>query len=113
MKKDNTIYIRHILESIKDMENSVKNISKENFGMEKDVRDANIRRLEVIGEATKNISDDFKKKYPKIEWKKIAGARDILIHAYFSVDIDLIWDIIKKDLPKLKEEIEKILEKEK
>jgi len=65
-----------------------------------------------MGEASKNIPEPFRKKYPKIPWKKISGTRDILIHAYFGVDSDLMWKIIKNDLSVLKKQIEKILEKE-
>ena len=66
----------------------------------------------MIGEAAKNVSLKTKNEYPEIEWKKIAGTRDVLIHAYFSVDLDLVWTIIKKDLKILKKQIEKILQKE-
>jgi uncharacterized protein with HEPN domain len=67
--------------------------------------DATVRRIEIIGEAVKNISEEYKNKHPKINWKQIAGTRDVLIHAYFRVDMELIWDIIQSDLKKLKTEI--------
>ncbi len=65
-----------------------------------------IRSLEVIGEAVKNLSDKFKVDNPKLDWKKIAGLRDILIHHYFGVDWDILWDIIKNKLPTLEGVIE-------
>ena len=102
---ENIIYIKHILDAIHDIEESITGLTRLEFKKSKDKRDATIRRLEIIGEATKNISEDIKKKYPNVEWRKIAGTRDIIIHAYFSVDIDIIWDIIKKDLPILKSQI--------
>ena len=68
-----------------------------------------IRNLEIIGEAVKQLPADIKRKYHKIEWKKIAGLRDILIHAYFGVDIEILWDIIKTKLPELKKETHNIL----
>ena len=64
----------------------------------------------MIGEAVKNVPLDFRKKYPSIEWKAIAGTRDIMIHAYFDVDYDAVWDIAKKDLPALKKEVKRILD---
>ena len=71
--------------------------------------DAVIRNLEIIGEAVKNISPEFRKKHLGIPWSKIAKTRDKLIHKYFGVDLELTWDIIKKDLPDLKEKIKNIL----
>jgi len=78
---------------------------------DKNLRDATVRRLEIIGEEVKNIPDYFRKKYIDIEWKKIAGTKDIMIHAYFNVDLDIVWKIVKDDLPLLKRQIEQILEK--
>ena len=101
-------YIKHILDAINDTENSVKDLSKKEFEESKDVKDATIRRIEVIGEAAKNISNKLKENYPNIVWKKITGARDRMIHAYFSVDLDIVWEIVKKDLPQLKKQIQKI-----
>jgi len=109
-KRIDSVFIAHILDSIEDIEESASDLSKEGFIGSKDLKDATIRRIEIIGEAVKNISDSTKKKYPKIEWKKIAGTRDRLIHAYFSVDLDIMWDIIKHGLPELKEQVLKIKE---
>lgn len=103
-------YIQHILDAIKDIEKSVKNISEEQFVKNKDIKDSNIRRLEIIGEAVKKISDFLKEKYPKIPWKEIAGTRDKMIHQYFGVDLEIVWNIITKEIPKLKKEIKKIKE---
>ena len=75
------------------------------------IQDAVIRRLEIIGEAVKNIPFSFRKEYPKIPWKKISGLRDILIHEYFGVDMRLVWRITKKDMPEFKKRISDILEK--
>ncbi len=69
-----------------------------------------VRSLEVIGEATKNLSDSFRKKHPQIRWKDIAGLRDVLIHQYFGIDYRSVWDIVKNKIPKLKEQIEGIVE---
>ncbi len=106
---ENPPYLKHILDSINDIEDSIKGFSLEEFKRNKDVKDACIRRIEIIGEAAKNISKEFKEKYPKIEWAKIAGTRDVMIHAYFNVDLDIVWEIIDNDIPKLKKEISKIL----
>ena len=109
MKKDSTIFLRHILDEITKIENSTKEISRTEFKKELDIHDAVIRRIEIIGEAAKNLPKTTKDNHPEIEWKKIAGTRDVLIHAYFSIDLDLVWGIVKKDLPKLKKQIQNIL----
>ena len=111
-KHENLPYLKHIMDAISDIENSVKNLSKGKFKRNKDTRDATVRRIEIIGEAVKNISKELKDKHPEIEWARIAGTRDIMIHAYFSVDLDIVWDIVKKDLPELKKKIKAILEGE-
>jgi len=67
-----------------------------------------IRNLEIIGEAAKNIPKEFRSKHGEIEWNKISGLRDILIHEYFGVDLDILWDIIQNKLPDLKRKISKI-----
>jgi len=101
-------YINHILDAIKDIEESIEDISREEFEKNKDIKDANIRRIEVIGEAVKNLSKDIKEKYNEIEWNKIIGTRDKMIHHYFGVNLDILWDIIKISIPDLKIKILKI-----
>lgn len=108
--KNDKVYLLHIIEEINKIEKSIDSKDKSAFLSDVDIIDATVRRIEIIGEATKNISRKLKDKHPNIEWKKIAGTRDILIHAYFSVDNDLIWDIITKDLKVLKDMITNILE---
>lgn len=102
------IFIEHILDMIRDINHSIQEITKERFITNIDKRDANIRRLETIGEAVKNISDALKKQHSEVEWKIIAGFRDVIIHKYFDVDLDIVWNIIELDLPKLKDKLEKI-----
>ena len=107
-KKEDLVFIKHILNAINDLLSSIKSLSKKEFIESKDIKDATIRRIEIIGEAVKNISEETKNRYPKIEWKKIIGTRDRLIHAYFNVDLDITWDIIKHNIPILKNQILKI-----
>ncbi|MDP2672809.1 MAG: DUF86 domain-containing protein [Nanoarchaeota archaeon] len=113
MKKDSLIFIGHILETINDIEESVKGLSKEQFEKNKDIKDSNIRRLEIIGETTKNLPKEFTKKYLNIPWKDISGMRDKIIHHYFGIDLEEIWKVIQKDLPELKKQINDILKIEK
>ncbi|MDD4900884.1 MAG: DUF86 domain-containing protein [Patescibacteria group bacterium] len=109
MDKDNTIFLGHILESINWIKVYVQGMSKDNFFSSVKDQDAVFRRLEIIGEAAKNIDDSFKFLHSNIPWRKMAGLRDKLIHEYFGVSLELTWDTIKKDLPELKKEIEILL----
>lgn len=110
IKHEDIPYVEHILEAIKDIQKSVGNLSKNQFSNNKDKKDANVRRLEIIGEASKNLSNNLREKHKDIEWNKIIGARNRIIHKYSDVDLDILWNIIKKDLPKLKEQVERIKE---
>ncbi|MEK6933176.1 MAG: HepT-like ribonuclease domain-containing protein [Nanoarchaeota archaeon] len=109
-KHENIPYIEDILAAITDIQESIKGFSKDKFLSNKDKKDANVRRLEIIGGASKNLSNELKEEHKEIEWDKIIGTRNRIIHAYSNVDIDILWGIIKKDLPKLKKQIEKIKE---
>ena len=113
MKKDPLIFIKHILESIDKIEAFSKNLSKKTLSKNELKQYAIIRAIEVIGESVKNLPDSLKNKYPNIPWKEIAGTRDKMIHHYFGVDLNIVWDIISKEIPKLKEDIKDILKKEK
>ncbi|MEK6809334.1 MAG: DUF86 domain-containing protein [Nanoarchaeota archaeon] len=106
------LYIKDILDTIELIEKFMSNISKENFFKDKEKQYAVARAIEIIGEATKQLASNFKKKYPKTEWKGIAGMRDILIHAYFGVDLEKVWYTIKEELPVLKKQIQQILKAE-
>jgi uncharacterized protein with HEPN domain len=108
MKRDIGLFIEDILNSIKNIEEFSKNLDKDSFSKDNLRQSAIIRQLEIIGEAVKNMPLSFRTKYPKIAWKDIAGFRDVLSHAYFGVNLDRVWKIIESDLPKLKEEINKI-----
>lgn len=105
MKKDDSIFIDHILESIELIEGYAKGATLEDFLLSSQMQDAVIRRIEIIGEAVKNISADFKKKHPDIPWKEIAGMRDIVAHEYFAVDMHLAWKVAKRDIKELKKKL--------
>lgn len=113
MTKHTTLpYLEHIRDAIKDIESFAKGLTKSRFLKNKLKQSAIIRQLEIIGEASKNIPKNFREKYREVEWKKMAGTRDKIIHHYFGIDLNAVWDIVKKDLPGLKKKIESILEEE-
>lgn len=107
--KHDLLFIDHIIESIELIEEYLKDISEKEFWCLSQVQDAVIRRVEVIGEAVKNISNTTKRKYPGVPWKKIAGMRDVLIHDYFGIDYSIVWNTCKSSLPELKEQLLKVL----
>ncbi|HLC20201.1 MAG TPA: DUF86 domain-containing protein [Candidatus Nanoarchaeia archaeon] len=107
---DDIPYVLHILEAIHNIEKSIKDCSQSEFAVNTDMKDANVRRIEIIGEAAKNISPSTKQKYADVNWKEIVGTRDKMIHHYFGVNYDIIWDILKRDIPKLKKTILKMKE---
>ena len=109
MKKEPLIFIKHILESIENIEDFMKGVSRNHFLRNKEKQNAVIREIEIIGEAAKNIPAGFRRKNADIPWKDISGMRDKLIHHYFGVNLETVWKAIKEDLPDLKEKIEKIL----
>ena len=110
MKRYITLFLEDILDSINAIEKFSENIDREELDSNRLKQSAIIREIEIIGEATKNIPENFRKIYPNVEWKKIAGLRDIIIHAYFEIDLDIVWKVIKKDFPELKIKILKIKE---
>lgn len=103
-------YLRHILAEVDYLvENSV-GLQKAEFLESETLRRAFVRSLEVIGEAAKKVPEDFRLAHPNVEWRAMAGMRDRLIHDYFGVDYDLVWDVVIHKVPTLKREIEAILE---
>ena len=112
MKKNPIIYIEHIHRCIKKIKAYTAEIDEAEFLQNNLIQDAVIRNFEIIGEATKKLNEDFRKKYSFIEWKKIAGMRDKLIHDYIGVDLWAIWAVVENIIPTLDTQIEDILNKE-
>ncbi len=112
MKKDELIYLNHILDCIDKIRNYTDKINKDEFLKKSIIQDAVIRNLEIIGEATKHLTQEFRSKYPAIEWKKIAGMRDKLIHDYIGVDIWAVWGVVEQIIPKFHEQLLEIIKAE-
>ena len=110
MKRDLSLFIEDILENINAIENFSKDLSEQELKEDKLKQYAIIRALEIIGEAVKNIPKNFREKYPDVKWAKIAGTRDMITHGYFGVDLNIVWNIIKQNIPILKKQILEIKE---
>lgn len=110
MKKTPDIFLQHILESIELIEKRMKNVTFQKFNENIDLQDMIIRRLEIIGEAVRNLPLEFRQKYSYVNWQDPAGMRSALIHAYFDVDLSIVWVTITTDLPPFKIQIKKLLE---
>ena len=109
MPRDYKVYLEDILEATRKTRRYARGMSVEKLAKDAKTLDAVIRNLEVIGEAVKNVPEEIRSKHSDVDWKKIAGLRDILIHQYFGIDIEIIWDIIQNKLPILEKKVKQML----
>lgn len=109
---DNKVYLKHILLAIESIEREISKGGKELFDRDKTIQNSIIKELEVVGEACRNLTDEFRGKYPEIPWKDIVGTRDKLIHDYMGVDLERVWLMATIDVPVLKERVKEILDAE-
>jgi uncharacterized protein with HEPN domain len=105
-------YLRHIFDETEYLMAESQNLSKEQFLQNETLKRAFVRSIEIIGEASKKVPSGLKNQYPKVNWKVIAGMRDRLVHDYFGVDFDIVWDVVENKIPLLHEEIREILKQE-
>jgi uncharacterized protein with HEPN domain len=111
MSRDPRVYLEDILESIRRIRIYVEGIDQGGLGADELRLDAVVRNLEVIGEAVKRLPEDLRTRESGVEWNKIAGLRDILIHHYFGIDIAIIWDVVETKIPDFERQIRIILER--
>lgn len=108
MKRDYKLFINDLRESVELIEKYMKGVSEKKFKKSTMLQDAVIRRIEIIGEASKGIPWSVKKVNPQVPWKKLEDYRDFIIHSYFEASLHRIWRVAKKDMPELKQNIKKI-----
>jgi uncharacterized protein with HEPN domain len=106
--KDDRVYLQHIRDALDDIGN-YSDAGREAFLAERMRQDATLRKLPVIGQAVKNLSDTVKSRQPQVPWKQIAGLRDKVIHDYFGVNLDIVWAVMEKDLPQLRRAVDDLL----
>ena len=109
MPRDSRVYLEDILEAIGAIREYTSGMSRESFGRDRKTVDAVLRNLEVIGETVKRLPTEVRSAEPEVEWPKIAGLRDVLIHAYFGVDLDIVWDVVQNKVPSLARKAKSLL----
>lgn len=109
MSRDYRLYLDDIREGCEKVLRYTQNMSYEEFKLDEKSFDAVVRNLEVIGEAAKHIPDEVREKHPNIEWRKMSGLRDMVIHEYFKADEDILWDVVRNRIPELLEQVQEML----
>ncbi len=109
--KSNEVFLRHVLDEITFLLEHTRGLSFDDLMEDAVLQRACARSFEIMGEAVKHISNDFRRKHKEIDWRNIAGMRDKLIHQYFGVNWNILWDVIKEKLPGVQIHLEKILER--
>jgi uncharacterized protein with HEPN domain len=109
MSRNVLVYIKDILQNMRDAEQFIQGMTYEQFVADKKTMNAVLRSIEVIGEAAKRVPDDVRAQYPQIPWKEMAGMRDKVIHLYFSVDNETVWLVVKERIPSLQPLLEQIV----
>lgn len=109
MKRDDNLFIKDILDCIQKIEEFTANMKLGEFAKDDKTNSAVVRKLEVIGEAVKNLPAEMRRKYKEVPWSDMAKMRDKIIHFYFGIDYEIVWKVIKKRLPQIKSMMIKIL----
>ncbi len=109
MARDYSNLLQDVLEAIANVREFVGAMTSDEFAADKKTLHAVVRNLEVVGEAVKAVPTELRQKYPDVPWQRIAGLRDILIHHYFEIDVDIVWDVVQNKLPELNRQIQAVL----
>jgi uncharacterized protein with HEPN domain len=103
--KEPSVFLKHIVVCIEAVESYTKDFTKKEFLASPEKQDAVLHRIQIIGEATKSLPIEAKKDFPNVPWRKIAAMRDVIVHDYFEIDLELVWKTARQDLPKLRREL--------
>ena len=109
MPRDYKVYLDDVLTAAGKIRHFSEGHTRDSLAADEKTFDAVVRNLEIIGEAIKKVPDEVRKTHPEVEWQKIAGLRDILIHEYFGIDLEIIWDVVQNKIPDLEKQIKKLI----
>ncbi len=112
MKRSARVLLEDIRDSVDLIGEYTASVSSQECRERRILQDAVLHRIMIIGEAVKGLPDDVRNAHPEVEWSAIAGMRDVLVHEYFRVDLDLAWEVVKSDLPELREQLTRVLEQD-
>jgi len=112
-KRKPDVYLQDILESIEHIQKFLDGVSEDEFYGNVEKQDAVLRRLEIIGEAVKHLPEEIREEHPDVPWRQIAGMRDIIIHEYFGITLEMVWVVATEDILDLKTKVEEIIESNK
>jgi uncharacterized protein with HEPN domain len=111
MPRDSRVYLEDVLDAAAKIRSYVAGLGFASFQADGRTVDAVVRNLEIIGEAIKQLPEELRAIHPEVEWKKVAGLRDILIHHYFGIDVEIIWDVVQHKLPDLEAKVSQVLKR--
>ncbi len=109
MRRNYEVALQDVLDAISNVAEFVGSKTRDEFSNDKKTLHAVLRNLEVIGEAIKSIPAEVRRRHADVPWKRIGGLRDVLIHQYFGIDVDIVWNIVENKLPELRQQVETIL----
>lgn len=109
MKKDEAVFLRHMLDAIESIEEYTRGVSFERFMADPEKQDAVVRRLEIVGEAARNVPSEFQERHDEMPWADVIALRNRIVHAYFAINLSIVWDVVQHDLPRLKDQLETLL----
>ncbi|HYQ92210.1 MAG TPA: DUF86 domain-containing protein [Candidatus Competibacteraceae bacterium] len=108
-KRDSALLLEDMLRAIRKIERYITGLEREGFLQDEKTMDSVVRNLEILGEAARRLPEDFTARYPNVPWRQIAGLRNRIVHDYFDLDLEIIWQVIHHDLPLLQAQLENLI----